>query len=125
MSETERSLRVDIEAQLRSTTHLLDQCLTEAHRAFELAKSARRNVEAFLWKPFPAETPERYGRFIVTYARGKSREGVAQYTVAILNWNGVNWQSWDDYGMPTLMTNDVTAFMELPLPYEKGEINGR
>ena len=123
MTENERLLRMDIETQLRSTTQLLDRCLTEAQHAFELTQSVRRNVEAFLWKPFPAETPTHYGTFLTTYACGRTANGKHRYVTGILNWNGNHWQAWDDYGLgiPTLMTNNVTAFMEMPLPYEKGE----
>lgn len=121
MTEAERELRLSVEQHLQNINTMLDRCFEDVQQQTAILRSSRQKLEAaFMWHPFPKTVPPTYGSFLVTHQCGKTREGKWNYRVSTLNWNGKNWQTWNADGIPTKMTEDVTAWMSLPLPYELG-----
>ena len=121
MTEAERELRLSIEQRFDNINSFLDRCIEDVQQSREMLRTSRMRLEAtFMWHPFPKTEPTTYGNHLCTYKCGKSVEGVVQYRVSMLNWNGNHWQTPNVDGIPTKMTNDVTAWMSLPMPYEFG-----
>lgn len=121
MTETEREQHLHAEQRLKDINTMLDRCIEDVQQQTAVLRSSRQRLEAtFMWHPFPKTVPTTYGNYLVTHQCGKTREGKWNYRVSTLNWNGKNWQTWNADGIPTQMTEDVTAWMSLPMPYEWG-----
>ena len=116
MTENERNLRIAIEQQMTDINRLLDKTINEIQTAHGLAIQARTRIERPLWHPFPAEKPPTYGDYLTTREYPNKRR-----VVGILTWSGAHFTYWDRDGLPTYNEDFVTAWMSLPLPYEKGE----
>ena len=126
MTEAERELRLSVEQHLQNINTMLDRCFEDVQQQTAVLRSSRQKLEAaFMWHPFPKTVPPTYGNYLTTYETSKLPDGTQQYAVTTLNWNGKNWQTWNEVGMAVYYTEWVTAWMSLPMPYEKGEINGR